>query len=59
MNTATIKFEAFESLKNEDCQQRILKAKKTLGNEIIILGHHYQNEEHIWFPFEFLNNCIK
>ena len=45
MNTATIKFEAFESLKNEDCQQRILKAKKTLGNEIIILGHHYQNEE--------------
>ncbi|MCH9781151.1 MAG: quinolinate synthase NadA [Betaproteobacteria bacterium] len=45
MNTATIKFEAFESLKNEDCQQRILKAKNTLGNEIIILGHHYQNEE--------------
>lgn len=45
MNTATIKFEAFESLKNEDCQQRILKAKKTLGDEIIILGHHYQNEE--------------
>ena len=45
MNTATIKFDAFESLKNEDCQQRILKAKKTLGDEIVILGHHYQNEE--------------
>ena len=30
MNTATIKFDAFESLKNEDCQQRILKAKKNI-----------------------------
>jgi quinolinate synthase len=44
MNTATIKFDAFESLKNEDCQDRIIKAKKTLGDKIVILGHHYQNE---------------
>ena len=44
MNTATIKFEAFESLKNDDCQDSIIKAKKTLGDKIVILGHHYQNE---------------
>jgi len=44
MNTATIKFDAFESLKNDDCQDRIIKAKKTLGDKIVILGHHYQNE---------------
>jgi quinolinate synthase len=44
MNTATIKFDAFESLKNEDCQERIIQAKKSLGNQIVILGHHYQNE---------------
>ena len=44
MNTATIKFDAFESLKNEDCQDRIIKAKKSLGDKIVILGHHYQNE---------------
>jgi quinolinate synthase len=44
MNTATIKFDAFESLKNEDCQDRIIRAKKSLGNKIVILGHHYQNE---------------
>ena len=44
MNTATIKFDSFESLKNEDCQDRIIKAKKTLGDKIVILGHHYQNE---------------
>ena len=41
MNTATIKFDAFESLKNEDCQERIIQAKKSLGNQIVILGHHY------------------
>jgi quinolinate synthase len=45
MNTATIKFDAFENLKNQDCQDRIIQAKKTLGNEVVILGHHYQNEE--------------
>lgn len=44
MNTATVKFDAFESLKNDDCQERIIKAKKTLGDKIVILGHHYQNE---------------
>ena len=44
MNTATIKFDAFENLKNDDCQERILKARKILGDKIVILGHHYQNE---------------
>jgi len=44
MNTTTIKFDAFESLKNDDCQDRIIKAKKSLGDKIVILGHHYQNE---------------
>jgi len=44
MNTATIKFDVFESLKNDDCQERIIRAKKALGDQIVILGHHYQNE---------------
>jgi quinolinate synthase len=44
MNTTTIKFDTFEALKNDDCQERIIKAKKALGDQIIILGHHYQNE---------------
>ena len=35
MNTATIKFDAFEGLKNDDCQERIIKAKKTLGEKIV------------------------
>ena len=44
MNTATIKFDSFENLKNEECQDSIIRAKKTLGDKIVILGHHYQNE---------------
>ena len=44
MNTATIKFDTFENLKNDDCQDRILNARKALGDKIVILGHHYQNE---------------
>jgi len=44
MNTATIKFDTFERLKSNDCQARILDAKKSLGSDLVILGHHYQNE---------------
>ncbi|MDB4138336.1 quinolinate synthase NadA [Methylophilaceae bacterium] len=44
MNTTTIKFDAFETLKNDDCQERIIEAKKALGDQVVILGHHYQNE---------------
>jgi quinolinate synthase len=44
MNSTTIKFDAFETLKNDDCEQRIIEAKEALGDQIIILGHHYQNE---------------
>jgi len=44
MNTATIKFDTFERLHEDDCQERIIKAKKDLGDKVIILGHHYQNE---------------
>ena len=35
MNTATIKFDAFETLKNDDCQDRIIIAKKSLKDKIV------------------------
>ena len=41
MNTVAIKFDAFEDLKNEECQERILKAKKALGKKIIILPQQF------------------
>lgn len=32
-------------LSDEDCRQRILKAKRALGERVVILGHHYQRDE--------------
>ena len=44
MQVAQIKFNAFESISDEDCQQRIIAAKNKLGKNLVILGHHYQHE---------------
>ncbi|MFB3059382.1 MAG: quinolinate synthase NadA [Gammaproteobacteria bacterium] len=35
----------YASLDDEDCEQRIIKAKQTLGDRLVILGHHYQRDE--------------
>ena len=43
MNTAAIKFDAFENLKNQDCQQRILKARKVLGDKIVGVSVYESN----------------
>ena len=44
MQTATIKFERYQDADNADCQRRIIAARAKLGNRLVILGHHYQNE---------------
>jgi len=44
MQIAQIKFNTFESISDEDCQQRIIAAKNKLGKDLVILGHHYQHE---------------
>jgi len=35
----------YASLDDEDCEQRIIKARQTLGDRLVILGHHYQRDE--------------
>jgi len=35
----------YASLDDEDCDQRIIKARQTLGDRLVILGHHYQRDE--------------
>lgn len=40
-----IKFDQYKPLADEDCQQRILAAKKALGSRLSILGHHYQRAD--------------
>lgn len=32
-------------LDDEDCEARILRARETLGERLVILGHHYQRDE--------------
>jgi len=44
MQSAPIKFERFQSANDEACQERILAAKEKLGDSLVILGHHYQQE---------------
>ncbi len=36
---------AYRSLENEVLEQRIASAKKALGEQLLILGHHYQQDE--------------
>jgi len=39
-----IKFERFQATKEAELQERIIAAKAKLGNRLVILGHHYQQE---------------
>ncbi len=38
-------FQAYQALDDAACEERIVAAKRTLGEDLIILGHHYQREE--------------
>ncbi len=42
-------FEAFRQLENAELEARIRAAKADLGDELLILGHHYQQDEVIQF----------
>ena len=44
--TATaIGFDRYTGLQDDDCETRILAAKKKLGSRLVILGHHYQRAD--------------
>lgn len=45
MPAEAIAFETFDNLKDEDCTQRILEAKASLGRRAVILAHHYQRAD--------------
>ena len=42
-------FEAFRQIENDELESRIQVAKQELGDELLILGHHYQQDEVIQF----------
>lgn len=43
--TAPLPFEPYFDLDDEVCEKRIIAAKKALGDDLVILGHHYQRNE--------------
>src|SRR2546428_4661984 len=47
--TEPLDFQAFRQLGNEELESRIRLAKQVLGDELMILGHHYQQDEVIQF----------
>ncbi len=43
--SAKIAFKSYKGLPNDELRQRIIAGKKTLGSKLLILGHHYQQDE--------------
>jgi quinolinate synthase len=53
-----IKFDSFQSKKDDDCQVRILAAREKLGKRLVILGHHYQHES-VYRHADFSGDSLK
>lgn len=45
LETAHIELQPYKSLSNEELQQRIQAVRDELGAKLLILGHHYQQDE--------------
>ncbi len=55
MSTA---IQAYTLLDDEDCEARILRARDTLGERLVILGHHYQRDE-VFRHADFTGDSLK
>ncbi|MBC8211715.1 MAG: quinolinate synthase NadA [Gammaproteobacteria bacterium] len=53
-----IELQPYSQLSDEDCRQRIINAKRTLGERLVILGHHYQRDE-IFEHADFSGDSLK
>src|SRR5258708_21592770 len=45
MPATAISFDRYSQLQDDDCEARILTAKRELGSRAVILGHHYQRAD--------------
>jgi quinolinate synthase len=45
MPATALAFDRYSQLHDDDCEGRILAAKKELGSRAVILGHHYQRAD--------------
>ncbi len=58
MQTSTIKFDRYQHSSEDECQERILAAKEKLGSDLVILGHHYQQES-VYKHADFTGDSLK
>jgi quinolinate synthase len=47
--TLPLEFDAFRELSDRELEERIVRVKQQFGDELLILGHHYQQDEVIRF----------
>lgn len=58
MAATAIDLQPYASLNDEDCEQRIIRARQALGDRVVILGHHYQRDE-IFRHADFSGDSLK
>lgn len=58
MNESIIQFDQLRDSKENDCQREILNLKNSLKDNLIILGHHYQNES-VYRHADFTGDSLK
>ena len=58
MAANAIDLQPYASLNDEDCDERIVRAKQALGDRVVILGHHYQRDE-IFKHADFSGDSLK
>ncbi len=45
MQATTVEITSYMAMSDEECEERIIAAKRALGERLVILGHHYQRDE--------------
>src|SRR3954470_11794106 len=45
VGTTPLTFDAYRDLSDAELGERILAVKRRMGDELLILGHHYQQDE--------------
>ncbi len=56
--TAALAIQDYALLEDSDCEARIIAAKAKLGDEVVILGHHYQRDE-VFRHADFTGDSLK
>jgi quinolinate synthase len=45
MSATAIEVTSYTTMSDEECEARIIEARRALGDRLVILGHHYQRDE--------------